>query len=219
MHLYSDFIFCKNNFFNNPSKIVDLANSLDFNITSSLFPGTRTLDLAMSPDPVHQDFVKLFVKKLVNEVYTNITNLNIVINFHKYPVYENQDLNTGWIHTDHQLLAGVIYLNESAEDFTAGTSIYLPSTDIVDPDNIRENFNLDHTLIDIPQYIDKLICHNSQFTESIKVGNLYNRLITYDATLFHSPNNYVVKNSKNRLALLFIIPSYNYTDRPYNNQL
>lgn len=214
-HLYSDFVFCKNNFFNDPESVVELANSLSFDNTSRLFPGRRTIDLALSDDPVHQDFVKIFVDKLITEVYTNIRHLRISVSFHKYPRYENQQLNTGWTHIDHEMLAGVVYLNKNAEDFTAGTSLYTTPTDIPMPGIIREEFNIDPNTVDTEKYITELTTYNSQFKETIQIGNMYNRLITYDANMFHKPNNYAIDHPDDRLALIFVIQSYNGFNRQY----
>lgn len=217
-HLYSDFFYCKNNFFNDPDLVVKLAESLPYTNTGRIFPGARTIDLALSPDPVHQDFVKSFVDKLITEIYTNISHVHISVCFHKYPKYENQDLNNGWIHTDHEMLAGVVYLNKDVEDFTAGTSVYSSPDHVNMPDIIREEFNLDPASVDTNTYLSAQSTHNSQFKETIRVGNLYNRLITYDTKLSHKPNNYAINCGEHRLALLFVILDYAFWPRAYRIQ-
>ena len=217
-HLYSDFVYCKNNFFKDPDAVLKLADSLPYTNTGRIFPGTRTIDLALSTDPVHQDFVKSLVDKLITEIYTNITHVQISVCFHKYPKYENQDLNTGWVHTDAEILAGVVYLNKNAEDFTAGTSLYTSPDNPIMPDVIREEFNLDSNAVDTNTYLSAQETHNSQFKETIQVGNLYNRLITYDAKLAHRPNNYAINHANHRLALLFVISDYKFWPRKYNIQ-
>ena len=217
-HLYSDFVFCKNNFFNDPDAVLKLAESLPYDNTGRIFPGSRTIDLALSPDPLHQNFVKLLVDKLITEIYTNISHVQISVCFHKYPKYNNQNLNTGWIHTDPEVLAGVVYLNKNAEDFTAGTSLYTAPENVTMPSIIREEFNIDHTSIDTNAYVSAQAEHNSQFKETIQLGNLYNRLITYDAKLAHKPNNYAIDHDDNRLALLFVISDYKFWPRNYRIQ-
>jgi hypothetical protein len=215
-HFYSDFIFCKNNFFQNPKRILDFANSLEFSYKHKGFPGTRTENLAMSDQPECKDFANFFVAKLLNEVYTNILEVTIDIRFHKYPVYNDSSLNTGWVHIDdNELLAGVLYLNNNFESFNAGTSFFTPKHEITAPDEIRENFNLDSTAVNIDKYKESLVSHNDQFNETIKVGNLYNRLITYDSNIFHKPNDYCINNMDNRLTLVFVISKYSYKNREY----
>jgi hypothetical protein len=217
-HLYSDFVYCKNNFFNNPDAVLQLAESLPYPNTGRLFPGTRTVDLALSSDPNHQEFVKSLVDKLITEIYTNISHVQISVHFHKYPKYQDQELNTGWIHTDYEMLAGVVYLNKDANDFTAGTSLYTGPENPTMPSVIREEFNLDSNSVDIKDYLSKQKDHNSQFKETIQIGNLYNRLITYDAKLAHKPNNYAINHPDNRIALLFVISDYRFWPRTYKIQ-
>jgi hypothetical protein len=215
-HFYSDFIFCKNNFFQNAKRISDFANSLEFSYTHKSFPGTRTENLATSNNPECKDFANFFVAKLLNEVYTNILEATIDVRFHKYPAYEDNELNTGWVHIDDtDLLAGVLYLNNNFENFNAGTSFFTPNHEITPPDKIREHFNLDHTAADIDKYKESLARHNNQFNETIKIGNLYNRLITYDSNLFHKPNDYYINNTDSRLILVFVISKYSYKNREY----
>ena len=215
-HFYSDFIFCKNNFFQNPKRITDFANSLDFNFKHNAFPGNRTENLAVSTDNDCKDFSNFFAKKLCNEVYTNITDLYIDIRFHKYPVFDDLDLNTWWTHIDNnELLAGLVYLNEGVEKIDAGTSFFTPTGTVKDPDNIRKQFNEDHNLINLYNYKNCLSMHNDQFRENIKIGNLYNRLITYDSNIYHRPTNYFINNTENRLILVFVISKYSYKNREY----
>jgi hypothetical protein len=215
-HFYSDFVFCKNNFFRNPKRITDLANSLDFNFKHNGFPGNRTENLAVSTNNDCQEFSIFFAKKLCNEVYTNITDLHIDIRFHKYPSFDDLDLNTGWTHIDNnELLAGLVYLNEGVDQIDAGTSFFTPIDTVKDPDDIRKQFNEDYNLINLSNYKDSLLTHNKQFRENIKVGNLYNRLITYDANIYHRPTNYFINNSENRLILVFVISKYSYKNREY----
>jgi len=215
-HLYSDFIFCKNNFFQKPDRIVDFANSLEFSYTHKSFPGTRTENLLTVDNAECNDFANFFTRKLLNEVYTNITDLNIDIRFHKYPVLNDNSLNEGWVHIDnYDLIAGLVYLNTDFENFDAGTSFFTPSETINPPDEIRESFNENVELADVNKYKELLASYNNQFKKTITVGNLYNRLITYDSYLYHRPSSYRVENSNSRLILVFTISNYHYKNREY----
>ena len=40
------------------------------------------------------------------------------------------------------------------------------------------------------------IKHNSQFEETIRFGNVYNRMILYDASMWHSANSYHTKQPR-----------------------
>ena len=217
-HFYSDFFFCKNNFFNNADRIIDFASSLDYNFTDKSFPGTRTENLSTLNDNSCIEFSNMFAQKLVNEVYTNITSMSIDIRFHKYPLYSQDKLNpinSGWVHTDHEMLAGVLYLNE-VNDFDSGTSLYTPNNSILPPNVIREAFNVNPLETDNALYVEHLQKHNGQFSETLKAGNLFNRLITYDSKIYHKPNNYFIGNNDNRLTLLFVISNYECKPRQFN---
>jgi hypothetical protein len=216
-HFYSDFFFCKNNFFNKPEKVIEFANSLEYNYTDKSFPGHRTENISTIDSVKCQTFANLFAKKLVNEIYTNIVSMDIDIRFHRYPIFADEQhnpLNAGWVHQDYQELAGVLYLNKLS-NFNAGTSFYHPDNDIKLADKIREQFNADPAGIDQTVYLDKLQEYNSQYTENIKIGTHFNRLITYDAKLHHKPNDYFVGDG-HRLTLLFVISNYEYNSRPFN---
>jgi len=67
--------------------------------------------------------------------------------------------------------------------------------------------------VDIGKYKTSLASHNNQFNETIKVGNLYNRLVTYDSRLFHKPNSYYINHTDNRFILAFVILNYSYKNR------
>lgn len=217
-HLYTDFIFCKNNFFKNPTRVLEFANSLDFSFKNSAFPGVRTENLALSADPLCKEFAQFFARKLVNEVYTNIIDLDIDIRFHKYPdAYDDPELNNGWIHQDdNELLAGLVYFNEQLDNFDAGTSFYSATGDISYPGQLRLDFNEDSSKTNIEEYKNKLKNHNGQFKENIKIGNLYNRLITYDSKVYHKPNTFDTRDGKNRIILIFVVSNYSYKNREYD---
>jgi len=216
-HLYTDFIFCKNNFFKNPKRVLEFANSLDFSFKNSAFPGTRTENLALSKDPVSKEFAQFFARKLVNEVYTNIIDLDIDIRFHKYPnLHEDAELDIGWVHQDdNELLAGLVYLNEDVDNFDSGTSFYSSPNNFDYPGQIRLDFNSNNADINLENYKTCLKNHTGQFKENARVGNLYNRLITYDSNVFHRPNSYNTGDGNNRLILIFVVSNYSYRNREY----
>jgi hypothetical protein len=215
-HFYSDFIFCKNNFFQNPQRILDFANSLEFSYKYKVFPGSRTENLMLSDNSECKDFANFFVTKLFNEVYTNIIQATIDIRFHKYPVHCDSKLDNGWTHIDdNELLAGVVYLNKNLENFETGTSFLVPNTTVNPPNEIREQFNNNPTSVNVNKYKEMLDAHNNQFNETIRVGNLYNRLITYDSSLYHKPNSYYITDTDSRLTLVFVISNYSYKNREY----
>jgi hypothetical protein len=211
-HHYSDYVISKNNFFDNPNYVIELSKSLDYNFVDKSFPGRRTENIGLIDSKICQDFTEHFIKKLVSTIYTKIKSLTIDIRFHKTNSFSDDPtdiINTGWIHTDHELLAGLIYLNPNLKDFSSGTSIFNPKVKNISlPEKIREDFNQNYKGVDLNKYKKALTDYNDQFSESLRVGNEFNRLITYDSNIYHKPNNYVVSKNDDRLTLLFVISEY-----------
>jgi hypothetical protein len=211
-HHYSDYVISKNNFFDNPDYVIELSKSLDYNFVDKSFPGRRTENIGLIDSKICQDFTEHFIKKLVSTIYTKIKSLTIDIRFHKTNSFSDDPtdiINTGWIHTDHELLAGLIYLNPNLKDFSSGTSIFNPKVKNISlPEKIREDFNQNYKGVDLNKYKKALTDYNDQFSESLRVGNEFNRLITYDSNIYHKPNNYVVSKNDDRLTLLFVISEY-----------
>ena len=116
--------------------------------------------------------------------------------------------NTGWIHQDTDLsydVAGLIYLNENANPNT-GTSIFkLKSDSFVPQSHFAKSLMFkDEKDYDEKYYKEQHDNHMSHFVETLRVENVYNRLIMYDAREFHSANNYCV-GGENRLTLVYFI--------------
>ena len=211
MHPYSDFLFCKNNFFKNPNTVLALADSLKYSVTSESFPGVRTENIATSNNSMCMNFANSFIESLVTQIYKDIVSMTIDIRFHRYPLYSqtiNDPFNQGWVHTDHELLAGVCYLNKEIANFSAGTSFYTPKTSCI-PNiaAIREDFNK-NLPVDQNIYANAVTSHNSLFEKTLTIGNMYNRLVTYDSKIFHKPDNFYIGNSEVRTILLFVISEY-----------
>lgn len=211
-HYYSDYVISKNNFLDNPEYVLGLSNSLDFDFIDKSFPGKRTENIGLIDNNDCQEFTEYFIKKLVSTIYPKIKSLVIDLRFHKSDTFSNDPddlINTGWIHTDHELLAGLVYLNSEVQDFSSGTSMFTPkSKNVSSPDQIRERFNQDYKNVDIDKYKKSLVEYNDQFCESLKVGNEFNRLVTYDSKIYHRPNNYFIFTNNTRLTLLFVISEY-----------
>lgn len=216
-HYYRDLVISKNNFLKDPFEAIEITKSLDFNFKDKSFPGSRTDNIADSKNHLVRNFADKFINQLVSEIYPKIKSMTIDVRFHNSQHYsENHQCikNQGWIHTDHELLAGLVYLNPYLHDIESGTSIYKENAKyITEPNIIREQFNCDPYKIDESFYKQQLINHNSQYNESIRFANTFNRLISYDSKLPHKPNNYYIGSNQVRLTLLFVISEYEVYSR------
>jgi Family of unknown function (DUF6445) len=206
---FDNFIAIKNNFFTNPKKVISLFDHLEF-YSSGNYPGKRTENLLESQNHNVKQFALFFVEKLCKEIFIGIHGFMIDVRFHINSTYDNHIANQGWIHADDTDLAGVVYLTSDEIDFEGGTSIFLknnkedfPVTDYVS----RQEFNFTEKTTD--NYLKDLENNHKNFTESVRVGNLYNRLIAYDSKLFHRPNRYNLLSGQARQSLVFFIKNYN----------
>lgn len=209
-HPLTDTLFSKDNFFRNPDNVVALAERQDYT-KSAEYPGYRTGNLLESKDPIVKNFGLYFAQRLSKDVFPGISKFLLDVRFHKNETYSEVEANTGWIHSDESEIAGLVYLNKNESNFNNGTSIFLKtsSEDFECNDfESRRQFNL--SSIATEDYMEDLKNNRLQFSETVRIGNLYNRLVTYDARRFHSPNNYNTTSGKPRLSLLFFIEEYTY---------
>jgi hypothetical protein len=199
---------CKNDFFTNPDKVLPLFDKQEY-VQSASFPGKRTHNLLEANDIETKNFALFFVQKICDEIFPGIHKMMIDVRFHINEEYSVTKANEGWIHKDDADLAGVVYLTKDEESLETGTSLFVKNTTEdfkVDDFKSRQDFNLSG--IASNEYLNDLENNHRTFTETIKVGNLYNRLIAYDAKLFHRPNRYNLNCHKARQSIVFFIRGF-----------
>jgi len=201
---------CVDNFFNDPETVRNFALSLDYQKSSTgKWPGSRTKSL----DQISHDYFQSFCEKifLLNYDLKRYDNLqwSVETYFQLIQPLEYGKINTGWIHKDHNLFAGIVYLSPNI-DVNCGTSIFRSKNKFSRPINIKEknemylNFNQDN----LDFYQNKLQENNSLFEETIRFNNIYNRLLAYDGSQYHGVNNfYNTENLEPRLTQVFFVKS------------
>lgn len=210
-HPLNGYTVCKNNFFKNPKKVLDLFDRLDY-FPSSEYPGIRTINIFESNDELLKDFGLYLAKKISMEIFPGIYDFLIDIRFHKNIVNDDDRVNHGWIHNDEAHLAGLIYLNPFEKSLNTGTSIYHkinPMGFSVPDYPSRHEFNKTNEVTE--EYLNDLDNNRKQFIETIRIGNFYNRCVGYDAKMFHRPTFYKTECGEQRTSLLFFIKDYNYS--------
>jgi len=229
---------CVDNFYDNPNKVREFALSLDYdNVENSTgyYPGVRTKPL----HEVNSEFFNMFCNKIFS-VFYDLSNPNLFLEwevfttFHKIPPLKEPktDLrNTGWIHQDpHVVLAGVIYLNPNAP-LDTGTSMYrIKNPETFAEDNIHrdvyhqkkieflkmkeasqwDSMTKDETVL----YNEAVNKNNELFEETIRVNNVYNRLVTYESCDWHRPVNYYMGNDEPRLTQVFFVNKLSTSHTP-----
>ena len=209
-HPLAGTVVCKNEFFNNPDKVLELSKKQTYE-KSERYPGKRTINLLESTDTETNNFAVFFAKKIAREVFPGISQFVIHISFHINELYDDADANVGWIHNDDVTLAGLVYLNPNEINFDSGTSIFLKkgaeNFPVLDFQS-RKLFNT--TSVVTEEYKQDLKNNHTHFDETIRIGNTYNRLIAYDSNLWHRPNTFKVNVNEPRTTLLFFIDRYEF---------
>jgi hypothetical protein len=204
MDIYRNSTHVIDDFFNDIQPIIDLGNSLEYH-NNEAWPGLRTDNLLQINNTLAVEFAKFFAKNIADKVFYGLSKFEIDVRFHKNDLYNVDEANCGWIHNDDIDFAGLVYLNDEEPNMSTGTSIFdkTLSKDFEAEDyKSRKELNLKKNVTD--QYLKDLKNNRSQFSETINVGNKFNRLVAYDATQWHRPNSYKVKTLP-RYSLLFFI--------------
>jgi len=113
-------------FFENPDLVVDLANSLEFEMGDGAWPGTRTKELGeikgarSFADSVTDKVLRMFYPDKQYHYFAKRVFQKIK-GFHEDQFHIK---NRGWIHKDSgRAIGGIIYLDKEPEEET-GTSLY-----------------------------------------------------------------------------------------------
>jgi hypothetical protein len=199
---------CVDNFFDNPNVVRELAYSLErAPDKEGKWPGSRT-------EPLHivaPDYHNFFSSKLFSLFYDfkcQKVGWDVVTYFQFLEPYsQNELVNVGWVHKDEEAtFAGVVYLNENAQ-LGAGTSLFTPKKLGGVPIHTTEKHNFykfeSNTTED--EYVKKLQENNNLFTETMTIGNVYNRMICYDAANYHRANGFTSGANEPRLTQVFFV--------------
>lgn len=155
------------NIYDNPDEVRKMALGMDFNIVGN-FPGKRTL-------PYINDDIRY---KIEQAVKSQIINWGDKTSYSAaFQSCTAHSIKT-WVHSDQfNNWAGVLYLTPKAP-VNSGTVFFRHKASGVD----RE--------IDMPKDViwDGRVPEQWEMTD--RVANKYNRLVLYDATLFHCSESY-----------------------------
>lgn len=185
------------------------------------YPGVRTENLLLSSDDETRNYTIDLIERIKFDVFPGLINYHCSLHFHVYEENENELLNRGLIHNEFNQLAGVLYLTKDENDFESGTSIFDLNKDVElyeTPEQKQSRINFNNTGKTDVVYDEFLKNVDSQFTETIKVANKYNRLIGYDASMFHRPNSYKTKSGQPRKSLIFFIYGFEYDHKTFSTQ-
>ena len=170
-------------FYTDPHAVREFALQQEFDPNLDYYKGSRTKDQYIVPG-TKEAFEKIIGKKI-----TNWTETHGMCGRFQYCTAEDALV----YHCDGQTLAGMIYLTPDAP-FSCGTSLYAHKDTKLRNENDFEDINVFEG-----GFYDK-----SKFELVDTAGNVFNRLVLFDAKCIHSANEYFGTNITNsRLFHLF----------------
>ena len=191
---------CVDNFFKYPDEMVNLANTLEYKPHSEgMWPGTRSPEL------------HLVNPALKNAICTKYFRLHLaapMVGYKANAYFQkiNAESGKGWVHNDYPYLhTTLIYLTKNC-NLNSGTSLYVPKKGVGPIYTTRNNmkkreFNLGKLSTEEAEKFR--VESNSDFEETVRFANVYNRCIGFDAMEWHAANEFAQEDEKEpRLTLI-----------------
>ena len=192
------------NFYENPDEIRKFALKQKFSYCHELknidyvYPGCRTKELF----DLDKNLYEKVCKKLVS-IFHNTQNdhMRWAIST-SFQVVEAK-FERGVLHQDpNTIFAGVIYLTPDAP-ITAGTSLFKPNKTFSEEKyQAALKLNDENFRANKPVSIE----YHNMFDETVRVNNIYNTMILFNAQTYHAANEFFGHNLANgRMAQVFFI--------------
>lgn len=212
---------CLDGFYSDPDEIVKWASTLDYNKDpKSTWPGWRTPPLSTIDYKFDDDFSKRLMG-IFFDIDRDWVSWEIQTHFQIIkPFADSKDdpRNWGWIHQDSDGVydavkgfeplkceyAGIIYLTPDA-DLDTGTSIFRSKVTKPDSNQPLKKELFSGEDVNVDEYAENMIRIRSQFEETVRYCNVYNRLIAFEAKNYHAAMNFKMNSDKVRLTQVFFI--------------
>lgn len=165
------------NFFEDPDRIVKLAESLDYYPRKK---GDHWYGLRSKPlHEIDKGFFEFSTQKILRTFYKEETPHYCTTLFQKTPGHKDIS-NEGWIHCDKGLMAAIIYLDK---ENTEGTNFYKCKTFGIDKFSYADIHKQDN--INSKDFAEARDKNNLHYEKTIEVKGLYNRAVIYDSKVYH----------------------------------
>lgn len=208
------------NFYEDPDAVRKFALSQEFYPLVGNNPGKRTKELWEINPPLFDYFTKRLFSMFYDFEFVEV-NWRVYVAFQLTPSLDpdpDSPKNKGWIHLDNYVMAGVLYLNPEI-DKEAGTSVYKMKSPVTPTgeDVVFNFYNQGQAYTDgeicIEDFDEKITAHNSCFEETVKISNVYNRLIVIPNTAWHGVSSYY-SSGEPRLTQVFYVQDLRSSSRP-----
>ena len=141
--------------------------------------------------------------KITHLFYDTCKSWTYEITFQKVnPFSKNQydKKNCGWVHSDEYNFGGVIFLTKNPDDDT-GVNIYKSKNghhSITSQEEQIKNTHFLGSIVDDDSFNQSYDTYHNQFEETIKIKNIYNRLVLFNNDTLHAVQTY---GTKERLTI------------------
>jgi hypothetical protein len=197
-------LVCIDNFYPDPMKVRNFALKQKFESTiKGGFSGKRT-------DSIHKLDINLF-----NYFCARVFSIFYDFDYEKQLEWTmntcfditDKSVKEGWIHTDSNMeLVGLLYLTPNSK-IESGTSFYSKNNNYNEEKLSQKKIDFFLNKTDEEEYFKTLKEHNNNFTKNLTIGNIFNRLIVYDPTMYHAHDNLL--NTEERLIQVFHVSKFN----------
>ena len=191
-------------FFEDPDAIRKLGLLADYSIQNERWPGRRSSVYDINKRLFYHFGFKvfsLFGKKAP-------TSWTMELHFQKINPFSKDKWdkrNRGWVHSDRIAgFGGIVYLNKNPDKDT-GTSIYKSKDGTFfsynhEGDIMRKLYRGEK--VDKKEYEEIYDEYHSQFVETVKVDNVYNRLLLFGPDVYHAVRTFGIEE---RLTMPFFM--------------
>jgi Zn-finger protein len=193
------------NFFDDPDKVRRWALQQEyFPDPDGRWPGLRSKQIYELDEPFFQTTCRKFFSQFYD--FESDQSIQWKVSMHFQTVHGGYD--SGWIHSDEKVsqITGIIYLSPNS-NLNGGTSIYREKTNLIQHvhrsvKHKEDSYKNNMTIEDAKKYKEE---HNAQYEETIRVSNVYNRLVSFDSHLHHAAQDFFGEGGDSRLTLVFFV--------------
>ena len=174
-------LIIKDDFFSNPDAIVKESKRIrDYNLDEYQYPGVRTKPFN-SLNPKLFAYISQKIFHLLHDKTPDVYSMTI--QSQKINPYIKDDKwdkkNRGWVHKDYCLFGGIIYLDKNP-DKDSGTGMYKSNDgyDVISDELLfYKELLYNGKLTDDRQYYQAYDMMIDQYEETLRIPNVYNRLV------------------------------------------
>ena len=191
------------NYLPEPDNFLELASSPLIKWTTDpegRWPGERSQRINEINELLFTNIMQKFWLLFYNEEESHHVEYAADMFFQKIkPEYDR-----GWIHSDYpSIVTIIIYLTKNA-NLNTGTALYTPKNLQISSGQHEEFKRSLYTgQASGDQVKDNMEKNNSHFTQNLFVGNVYNRMFSFDSQIYHGAQD--LTDSTDRLTLITFV--------------